>query len=188
MRTRFMTSALSFFVCSFTVSAAIFYAVSTLLLQRGFGQILFISRSPSTLLMYLALLCLAYSLLAAGQSRRIARGNAQDAALISFICILSAPFVASPVFGVLTEIPGVYSGCYPGLFNSAQQLGAGGILGVIAAFMYPVLLFPYNIICAAVGIPGTIWLSRRLHGLFSRDAQAGPPWHEESQPAIPCGL
>lgn len=160
----FASSSLLFFICSFAVSTAIFYTVSTLLMQREFGQILFISRSPAGLFLYIALLCLCYSLLAAWQVQKVARADFQESLLPAAINILLPPVLASPLFGVLLEIPGVYSGCYPGVLNSAQQLGAGGILGVIAGFMYPVLLFPYNILCAAVGLPGTVWLSRLLAG------------------------
>lgn len=176
MKKNFLPSAIIFFACAFAACSALFYLVAALLPHEEFGKILFISRSPQTLLLYIGLLCLPYCLLAARLQSRVARKNRQNAALLALICILVPPVIASPVYGVLLEVPRVYAGCYPGTMNALQQLAAGGLLGIIGGFMHPVLLFPYSFVCAAAGVPGTVWLSRQLHQRCGR-TRASVPLH-----------
>lgn len=160
-----------FFGCSFGIASLIYHALA--LLTTGvfiFGALprmfLYHWIYPNH---YIALVCLIYALLAAAFAPRIARRPS-----LAIWIVLATPLLASPLGGMLWHLHDMLEGYFP---NSWQQklLLDGALEGAELGWLIVLLSFPYNVICALLGIRGTRRVAQRLYPAPDAARTATPP-------------
>lgn len=160
-----------FFGCSFGIASLIYHALA--LLTNGvfiFGALprmfLYHWIYPNH---YIALVCLIYALLAAAFAPRIARRPS-----LAIWIVLATPLLASPLGGMLWHLHDMLEGYFP---NSWQQklLLDGALEGAELGWLIVLLSFPYNVICALLGIRGTRRVAQRLYPAPDAARTATPP-------------
>ena len=148
----------AFFGCSFGLAALIYHAMALLtkgLLIFGFLPRMFLYHwiYPNH---YIALVCLIYALLAAAFAPRIARRPS-----LAIWIVLATPLLASPLGGMLWHLHDMLAGYFPDSWW--QKLIDGAEEGIMIGWLIILLSFPYNVICALLGIRGTRRLAQRLY-------------------------
>ena len=148
----------AFFGCSFGLAALIYHALALL----TSGQFIFgvLPRMfcyhweyPNH---YIALVCLIYALLATALAPRIARRPS-----LAILIVLATPLLASPLGGMLWHLHDMLAGYFPNSWW--QKLMDGMEEGILAGWLIILMSFPYNAICAVLGILGTRRLAQRLY-------------------------
>ena len=160
-----------FFGCSFGIASLIYHLMALL----TFGGFIFgiLPRMfcyhweyPNH---YIALVCLIYALPAAAFAPRIARRPS-----LAIWIVLATPLLASPLGGMLWHLHDMLEGYFP---NSWQQklLLDGALEGAELGWLIVLLSFPYNVICALLGIRGTRRVAQRLYPAPDAARTATPP-------------
>lgn len=161
----------AFFGCSFGLAALIYHAMA--LLTKGpfiFGVL------PRMFLYHwiypnhhIALVCLIYALLAAAFAPRIARRPS-----LAIWIVLVTPLLASPLGGMLWHLHDMLEGYFPTSWLKKLLLD-GALEGAGLGWLIVLLSFPYNVICALLGIRGTRRLAQRIHPAPDAARTATPP-------------
>lgn len=160
----------AFFSCSFGLAALIYHALA--LLTNGlliFGVLprmfLYHWQYPNQ---YIALVCLVYALLATALAPRIAHRPS-----LAIWIVLATPLLASPLGGMLWYLHDMQAGYFPNSWGKRLMDGAGE--GILLGWLIVLLSFPYNVICALLGIRGTRRLAQRLYPAPDAARTATPP-------------
>lgn len=160
-----------FFGCSFGIASLIYHALA--LLTNGvfiFGALprmfLYHWIYPNH---YIALVCLIYALLAAAFAPRIARRPS-----LAIWIVLATPLLASPLGGMLWHLHDMLEGYFPNSWQKKLLLD-GALEGAELGWLIVLLSFPYNVICALLGIRGTRRVAQRLYPAPDVARTATPP-------------
>lgn len=160
----------AFFGCSFGLAALIYHTLA--LLTNGQFIFGFLPRMfcyhweyPNQ---YIALVCLIYALLATALAPRIARRPS-----LAIWIVLAAPLLASPLGGMLAHLHDMMAGYFPNSWG--KKLMDGMEEGILAGWLIILMSFPYNAICAVLGILGTRRLAQRLYPSPDAARTAMPP-------------
>ncbi|WP_300803367.1 hypothetical protein [uncultured Desulfovibrio sp.] len=164
-----------FFGCSFGIASLIYHALA--LLTNGvfiFGALprmfLYHWIYPNH---YIALVCLIYALLAAAFAPRIARRPS-----LAIWIVLATPLLASPLGGMLWHLHDMLEGYFPNSWQKKLLLD-GALEGAELGWLIVLLSFPYNVICALLGIRGTRRVAQRLYPAPDAARTATPPAEAE---------
>ncbi len=161
----------AFFGCSFGLAALVYHAMALLtkgVLIFGFLPRMFLYHwiYPNQ---YIALVCLIYALLAAAFAPRIARRPS-----LAIWIVLATPLLASPLGGMLWHLHDMLAGYFPSSWQEKLLLD-GALEGAEIGWLIVLLSFPYNVICALLGIRGTRRLAQRLYPAPETACTATPP-------------
>lgn len=161
---RYLRNFCIFFLCSFVVTATVYQCMALLyaedvrpiILGMSFRMFLYHGDHP---FLYIAVVCLCYALLATFFAARIARGDGR-ATMWAWGVVLLSPILASPLGGMLWHYHDMMANRIPSYAIAKLLSGIGE--GYSQGWFIILLGFPYNAICAWLGVSGTVRLAKKL--------------------------